>query len=119
MSKIIKVDFSDLTKKIQELETIVKSREEEIALKDVVDILCDYELRHGTLFSSGTDIAGLVDYGKKRIYIDPSYDLAMRRKAVIHELYHVFDRFNGLPNSERDVSRQTRQTYEKIYGGKR
>lgn len=75
-------------------------------LVDVLTILTDYQLLHSEFPQSpfsGNFVYGQQDPTQRKIYIDNTSSLPVRRFALIHELLHAYSDLHGLGLSEEEV----------------
>lgn len=92
----------------------------ELSLRAVIDILADYSIVHTSNAMSAFKYYGLTDFRRKQIFINSDVDLADRRDTVLHELFHVLYRLNGIDTSDdaSDVAIQHKadEAYAALYG---
>ena len=90
-------------------------------LKNIIDVLCDYNLQHqrGESPMNGR-FYGLTDFRSRVIFINDQSDLAERRDTIIHEILHVLYRNLGVstgdPLSEALLDSKVREIYNNLYG---
>jgi hypothetical protein len=87
----------------------------ELRLEDIVEILGEFDVIHQELPSVEGRLYGLVDYEKRKIYLDSKQDRTEMRDSVLHELYHVKARSTYCVNTEAEVERLTNETLAKLY----
>ena len=88
----------------------------ELTLKDVIEMLCDYEVLHkDRVFRDGKFFYGLTDYSDRTISFS-AQDRSDMRDSVIHELLHLNYKIRGLRPEEEEIAKQTSELYQKLFG---
>jgi len=103
----------------------------DLTIKDVIDILCHYNMKHcefplSFILENHPDFeneyfGGCAIDDKKTIYINSDSSLITRRKAIIHELYHAYAYLTAkhdlysFKKMEQDTKKATERFYKKLY----
>lgn len=90
----------------------------ELTIEDVIQILLEFDVQHQELPAMQGRLYGLIDYGKKKIYLDSTQDSTEMRDSILHEFYHAKARQQMMNNSENAVDKITKQHIKKLYGEK-
>lgn len=89
-----------------------------LSMRDVVDILADYEVLHPRV-PAAADWYGITDFDSRTIYVIENTNLPMKRRTVVHEMLHAALRlhaFDGTPDQEEQaVIDQTALIYKALY----
>lgn len=96
-----------------------KYEDMKLTLKDVIDALVDYDIRHQPLPSMGTgNLYGLFSSGEKRIYLNSEQDRREMIDTIVHELYHAKFHMQGVDDrvSHETIDKFTKQTLLDNYG---
>lgn len=101
----------------------------ELTLKDIIDVLCHYDLEHSKFPSNyvaeiSEDIPiiyGMACDDKRKIFIDEEAAYETMREVVLHEIYHCHHflkgDLDGVPHSkmEKIVTREAKDHVKKLY----
>ena len=91
-------------------------RKIELTLRDVIEMLCDYEVVHkDRVFRDGKFFYGLTDYADRTISFS-AQDRSDMRDSVIHELLHLNYKMRGFRPEEEEIARQTSELYQRLFG---
>lgn len=84
-------------------------------MKDVVEILADYDVRHIDAVP-GVPFYGATDMDNHTIFIVNNQDFIFKRRTVIHELAHVKLRLMGEKDMDEDVTNAVEEAvYKKLF----
>ena len=90
-----------------------------LALRDVIDIVADYEVYHPTI-PDQSDWYGMTDVDRRKLYIVSNADLTARRRTTIIQLIRISRRMQGLAeaghgNEQLEVQFQADQLYHELF----
>ena len=87
-------------------------------LKDVINMLTEYDIIHQAMPQLKGKLSGLVQYDRKRIFVDTEQDFSQRRNTIIHELLHIYSRVKLLKLTEEQIKELAgiieRREYDRI-----
>lgn len=93
--------------------------EKELATKDIIEILSEFDLRHVPYMDDGTyELNGMVVKDRKLILISDSNLRSGRYSTIIHELLHAKDILFNDDSSERFMKTRTDRAYQQIFNRK-
>jgi len=107
----------------------MKKRQETLSLKDAIETLVTYDIKHclfphnyiAEVMEEIPIVRGLAMDDRKLILLDSEQGMEEMRETIIHELIHTkYYRLGNLRsrNVERKVIDETIRTYKKLYGVK-
>jgi len=96
-----------------------KSRLEQITndfgLRDIIDILVEYNLIHIPLPDAKEIRYGMVNWSNRTIYINSTEAYHERRNAVIHEAVHVYSKDHHLHLNEKKVKKVANRIDKRLF----
>ena len=87
----------------------------EFTIKDVLNVIAEYDVRHVDVPISHLQRYGQTDFFNRKIYIFRS-DAATEKATVIHEIIHVLYHQRGLYPVEERILQEEQKIYVALYG---
>lgn len=96
-----------------------------LTLRDVIEALCHYNVRHLEFPLNAVveqQVTGITNDREKTVYLEKDRTLYVKRKTIIHELTHckhnLLGDLDSLPvrSIEKIIEREEKQTWKSLYG---